>query len=137
MTKLGGLSDDTMPSHPTDLAQAILQIGKLVNGNLERVSIQGGRACGWLAARADFVLGLCVRMISPQGITLFVNYDAGRMDAKLHLTYVEDEMNAPGIWSATQTTVVRSGRDFLLACFRQQENYCSDADYEFVGGRVE
>jgi hypothetical protein len=137
MTKLGGFSDDTMPSHPTDLAQAILQIGKVVNGNLERVSIQGGAACGWLAAWADFVLGLRVRVNSSQDTTLFVNYDIRKMDAQLHLTYSEDDVNSSSIWSAAETTVVRSGRDFLIACFRQQEDCCSDADYDFVGGRVE
>lgn len=44
--------------HPADLARVLLSIGQVVQGTLQSVSLQGGCCCSWIAAWADFVLGL-------------------------------------------------------------------------------
>lgn len=82
LTRLSGHPQNQFhcPSHPVDLAQVILAVGEWQRGKLETVHVQGRSACSWVAAWADFVLGLRVQVRSNQGDLIFVSYNDTRLN---------------------------------------------------------
>ncbi|KIW22389.1 uncharacterized protein PV07_12279 [Cladophialophora immunda] len=132
--RLGGVTDYS-PSHPTDLAQVILAIGRVSSGRLDSVSVRGGSACSWVAAWAEFVLGLRVLVRSQDGSLLYINYDTRLHSGQVILEFQGEGQPTASLECVAQTIFVRSGTSFINECFGNQQSRLPDVT--FLGGRLE
>ncbi|KAI8941541.1 hypothetical protein NX059_002758 [Plenodomus lindquistii] len=119
MSSHGSLESTPAP-HPTDLASAILLIGQVVLGDLQSVSLEGDKCCSWIAAWADFVLGLRVRVTDANDSILYANHDPEIECAQIDVKFVAE---TSGHALRVQTShSVRSGADFIDECFHGQDD---------------
>lgn len=136
-TRLSGLdlTQDKFrePSHPSDLAQAILAVGKVINGQYNTVHLVGGPACSWVAAWADYVLGLRVQLLSNQNELIFSNYDDVHLMPQVTINFTSASSSGRGDVQCTgHTIVVRSGAQFIDGYLGR----LSESRPEFSGGRL-
>jgi hypothetical protein len=125
------------PSHPTDLAAVILNVGKIVAGSLQTLNVRGGPACSWIAAWAEFVLGLRVQVWSKQGQRIFANYNETLQLPQLVVTFQEQLETVSAVQCVGHSVFVPDGGAFIEQCFGRQglsRNFL--AAQNFKGGRV-
>ena len=117
--RLSGLPQDERrdPGHPADLAQVIVTIGRLLKGAFETIHIEGGSVCSWIAAWADFVLGLRIRLQSCQGEVIFANYDEAQQDPQLIIRFTDSSAVEADIQCTGSTTMIRRGVSFVQEYF--------------------
>ncbi|KAF2248320.1 hypothetical protein BU26DRAFT_506043 [Trematosphaeria pertusa] len=133
---VNGLASRPEVSHPSDLAKALLSIGQIVHGSLRSVSIHGGYSSSWIAAWADFVLGLRVLVRDTHGIPVYANYDTSESFAQVNIDFFEDGDNK-ALVCVESSHIVRSGREFIRQCFGPQRRVDSmDSDVTFCAGRL-
>jgi hypothetical protein len=56
---------------PTELASAIVELGRVSKGEVRSVTLLGGVDCGWLAAVSQWLLSLSVDIMDEHGCTLY------------------------------------------------------------------
>ncbi|CAI6339208.1 unnamed protein product [Periconia digitata] len=122
--------------HPTDLAKLLLEIGRITEGSLQSISIQGGCCCSWIAAWADFLLGLRVLVRDSQGTVVYANFNVQETYAQVNIAFLHQD---EGRMLVVQTShVLRSGTEFIQKSFgRQRLSTIWGADYKFSCGRVQ
>jgi hypothetical protein len=136
ITHQGRTSTRPSTSHPSDLAKLLLSLGQIVHGNLQSVSIHGGSCCSWIAAWADFVLGLRVLVRDTDGNIVYTNYNTKETFAQVNIRFVEDESH--GRMLCVQSShMIRSGTEFIQKCFgRQRLAHSAGSDVVFCPGRL-
>ncbi|KAJ4303272.1 hypothetical protein N0V90_002165 [Kalmusia sp. IMI 367209] len=121
-------------SHPTDVAKLLLSIGQIVHGTLQSVSVQGGCCCSWIAAWADFVLGLKVLVRDAHGNIVYANYNVEETLAHINIDFEDDEVSKRML-CVQSSHLLRSGSDFIQQCFGEERG--RDSDHFFAFGRVQ
>lgn len=120
-------------SDPRDLTEAILAIGSVATGDASHIKIQGFISSVWLAAYADFVMGLRVQVESNTGEQFWMNFSETRDDAQI--TTVDKDMSDEGrtsiSQSITRTVLVSGGQKFIC----QAMDLAADHQ-NFTGGRT-
>lgn len=147
LLKLGGYTDDVKlcrwTGHPQDMAEIILALGDVVTGKLVEVNVRGGPACSWVAAYADFVLGLRVAVRGDDHQALSINFDGSIRKAQVNVTFYRqafrgDETPSHGITCVSRTFFLRGGDVFIQQYFHGLGYVTADcaANEPFLGGRV-
>ncbi|KAH9871136.1 hypothetical protein J1614_006711 [Plenodomus biglobosus] len=114
----GGSRSNTDPPHASDLAKVLVSIGQIVQGDTQTITVEGGLCCSWIAAWADFVLGLRVLVRDPAGNAVYANYDSVNTFAQVNIHFLGRTTNNDVL--CTQSShLVRSGREFINQCFRR------------------
>ena len=131
------VSEAEQISHPHDFARVILILGDIVAGRLGEVQIISGLSCVWIAAVADYILGLRVEF-RKDGITIWENFDPSKASPQITVEYHEG-LATESIICKGQRLVLRDGVEFLRHFFR-----CPDQGdgglgglYPLRGGRCE
>ncbi|KAF2008662.1 hypothetical protein BU24DRAFT_429239 [Aaosphaeria arxii CBS 175.79] len=122
-------------SHPVDLAKVLLAIGQVVHGNVQSVSVYGDSCCSWIAAWADFVLGLRVLVRHPDGHVVHANYNVKQTFAQVIVQFSAGE-NAPSSLQIRSRYFIRSGAEFVRQCFANVRSSVR-VDMDFNTGRVQ
>ena len=125
-------------NHPADLAEVMVSIGRVLDGSLAKITVQGGPSCSWIAAWADFVLGLRIQVRSEVGVVMFVNYDIALTDPQILIEFV-GEGSTTSIQCVGKTITVRSGQDFIKEFFSHSDIFLTTPSENtfFMGGRVQ
>lgn len=135
MLKLGGYtqSPETMiyPGHPKDLAEVILAVGSVVSGDTREIRVRGGPTCCWIAAFADYVLGLNVTMRLQDGSLVFSNFDTREGSAQISVDFAS-ALPSEGLSCVGRVFYIRHGSDFIRQSFH--DPVVGDS---YLGGRVE
>ncbi|EXJ58906.1 hypothetical protein A1O7_06336 [Cladophialophora yegresii CBS 114405] len=127
------------PGHPADLAQVILAVGRLSSSAVETLYIQGGPACSWVAAFADWVLGLRVRLLSCKGDLISMNYDPALLNPQAVITFTLPDTGRSGIQCTGSTAAIRPGLNVIRDFFGiSPDSLPTSANPTlFSGGRLE
>lgn len=120
------------PTIPNALARAIQELSKVSNGIIRSVTLEGGADCGWLAAVAQWLLGLRVEIIDVSGIPLYSEI-AINSKAEAQVTIIRNI-------SDTQANTTVLSRSFVVPpgalCFRLAHASISDStQHLFSKGR--
>lgn len=145
--RLGGYTDDMdfsrWPGHPQDMARIILALGDVTAGRLPEISIRGGPACSWVAAYADFVLGLRVAVMGNQTPIPSTNFDESTKKAQVSIQFYngvskDGEMYNISNTGVIQTFFLRGGVDFGQRYFSGYGYFTkkSSVNGSFLGGRL-
>jgi len=139
IAKFGDPGSGSWPSssHPYDLAKTLLSIGQVIHGSTQSISVQGNRSCSWLAAWADFVLGLRVMVRDTNGSVVYANYDIKETFAQININFLADE-STTSIVCINSSHLIRSGAEFIRQCFGREKLIASNSsDLVFSCGRVQ
>jgi hypothetical protein len=122
--------------HPSDLAKLLLSVGQIVHGSLQSVSVQGGCSCSWIAAWADFVLGLRVLVRDADDNVVYANYNAEETFPQIEINFLAHEIQGR-ILCVQSSHLIRSGTEFIQKCFSKQRLARSvGSDVFFCPGRL-
>ena len=127
LLKLGGYVADNGAggaSHPQDMAEVLLAVGRVATGGLKEISIRGGSGCSWVAAFADQVLGLKVAVRSDEGAMLWTNFDGSIDQGHISLQFCKNEPTE-AISCVGRIFYVRHGDEFIRQCFLGLGNFQS------------
>lgn len=99
---------------PDALAKALIQLNRLASKHLENITITGGIDCAWLAAFAEFVLGLRIEIVTRDGAQ---EYCSSRSHAspsgKIQVTFLKDDAAKPEVEIARKCFILPVGRDLF------------------------
>ena len=135
LLRLGGYdSTSDEACDPRDVADALFAIGSVATGESAQVKISGIVSCVWIAAYADYVMGLRVRVESGEANVLWMNFSEAKGDAQVTFS-VNSKESSGGSTTALQaifrTVSVSGGQNFICETLDLPENHQS-----FIGGRV-
>lgn len=77
------------PTTAKALAGALLELSKVSNGTTRSVTFEGGADCGWLAAVAQWLLGLSVEIFDASGGRLYSD-PSSRIGAEAQVIIIRD-----------------------------------------------
>ena len=66
-------------SSPKSIANALLALSQISRNEMQSVTLLGGADVGWLAAIADWVLGLRTQIIQPDGKIFYANCESAQV----------------------------------------------------------
>jgi hypothetical protein len=117
-------------SSPQKIAAALSELSQVSRNVLKSVTIVGGSDAAWLAALAEFLLGLSVRLTTTNGVLLYRNRDDEDFQVEVVLDMSPSTEGDP-ILALTGRTVVLEDVTKLF----EEEGRSPDA--AVVSGRVE
>ncbi|KAK5197040.1 hypothetical protein LTR72_000268 [Exophiala xenobiotica] len=117
-------------SSPKKIAAALSELSRVSQNVLKSVTIVGGSDAAWLAALAEFLLGLSVRLTTTNGTLLYRNRDDEDFQVEV-VVDISPSTEGDPILSLTGKTVVLEDVTQLF----EEEGRSSDA--AVVSGRVE
>ena len=129
-----GTSDES--SDPRDIADALFAVGSVATGEIACIKISGVASCVWVAAYADYVMGMRVHMESTTGDIIWMNYSESKSDAQIIVTVETpspDGSNILAQQSISRTIIVRSGNNFICQALGLPDDHAPF----FIGGRIE
>ncbi|KAL3458197.1 hypothetical protein BJX64DRAFT_267228 [Aspergillus heterothallicus] len=126
----------TGPGHPQDIARCIIALGDVMRGEVEQITVEGGRASCWLATYASLVLSLRVEL-ALDGSTLFSNYNERNERPQLRIDVGSGIPMDKGITHVGTTFTVRNGKDFIEQVFGESHDGTIDMEGTFYAGTVQ
>ena len=135
LLRLGGYDSTSDEAYdPRDVADALFAVGSVATGESAQVNISGVVSCVWIAAYADYVMGLRVRVELGEANVLWMNFSEAKGDAQVTFS-VNGTESSGGLTTALQaisrTVSVSGGQKFICETLDLPENHQS-----FIGGRV-
>ncbi|CAD6564957.1 MAG: hypothetical protein ASARMPREDX12_004532 [Alectoria sarmentosa] len=136
LLRLGGYnvaSDEA--SDPRDIADALFAVGSVATGETACIKISGVASCVWVAAYADYIMGLRVHMESETGSILWMNYSELKGDAQVIITVetsVPEGSATVALQSISRTVFVKGGQEYIC----QRLGLPDDHTPFFIGGRI-
>ena len=118
-----------------DMAEILFAIGDVVAGKFMEITVTGGPACAWVAAFADYILGLRIVVTKSNGDLLYMNFDPSSTKAQLKVIFGDDQ-TARTITCVGRVFHLRNGDEFIERCLSSSANSLWLNNAPFFGGRV-
>lgn len=97
---------------PDALAQALIRLMRVPSKAVKNITIKGGIDCAWLAAFAEFVLGLRIEILTCEGTQEYCSSSShASPSAKIQVTFLKSDAAKPEIDLARKFLVLPIGRD--------------------------
>ena len=136
LLRLGGYNITlSEASDPRDIADALFAVGSVATGEIASVKISGVASCVWVAAYADYVLGMRVHMESDTGSVLWMNYSEPKGSAQVIVTVGVSEPQGTAVatsQSISRTVFVKGGQTFICQMLGLPDDHAPF----FIGGRT-
>lgn len=99
---------------PDVLAQALILLTQVSSKHLENFTITGGIDCAWLAAFAEFVLGLRIEILTCDGVQEHCSSSScASPGGKIQVTFLKDGAAKPEIEITRKCFILPAGRDLI------------------------
>lgn len=99
---------------PDALAQALIRLIEVSNKHLENITIIGGIDCAWLAAFAEFVLGLRIEILTCDGAQEYCsNSKHVSTSVKIQVTFLKDGAAKPEVEITRKSFILPVGQDLF------------------------
>lgn len=99
---------------PEALAQALIWLIQVSSKRLKNITITGGIDCAWLAAFAEFVLGLRIEILTCDGAQEYCSSDNNSsLDKRIQVTFLKDGAAKQEIEIARKLFILPAGKELF------------------------
>ena len=99
---------------PDALAQALIRLTEVSSKHLENITITGGIDCAWLAAFAEFALGLRIEILKLDGLQQYCSSSGHTTSGgKIQVTFLKDGAAKHEIEITRKCFILPVGRDLF------------------------
>jgi hypothetical protein len=116
-------------SRPGSIAEALFGLARITRGEMQAMTLYGGSDTGWLAALAEWLLGLKVMITNFDGTLYYVNGDTEDIQVNVVMRKSSDEI-MPDVLAAETTFVLNDVSQIF-------EKEARSPDALVVSGRLE
>ena len=123
-----GLHEATAPDA---LAQALIRLIQMSNKYVKNITIIGGIDCAWLAAFAEFVLGLRIEILTCDGAQEYCsNSQHASIGEQIQVTFFKDDAAKPGLEITRRSFILLVGQDLFK--MQQETNTSSQNQMNLI-----
>lgn len=123
-----GLHEATAPD---TLAQALIRLIQVSNKHVENITIIGGIDCSWLAAFAEFVLGLRIEILTCDGAQEYCsNSQHASTGGQIQVTFFKDGAAKPGVEIIRKSFILPVGQNMFK--MQQETNTSSQHQMNLI-----
>ncbi|MCJ1229433.1 hypothetical protein MMC12_006099 [Toensbergia leucococca] len=119
------------PAAPDALAGALIELSKVSSGSIACVTFQGGLDCGWIAALAEWLLCLRVKVLDREGKCIYwQGYDDGGSAAQVSIVFDWRHLDNEGI---NQSSLQITNLSYLLPYTGQMPFFLNPTGHNIFG----